>query len=178
MRFLASIGLTGLGVLGLSACSSAEDRESPTPPSPPETDISVLAAPAEPEIKRISDIDFSSYNKDLAKFVQLKQGESFAEAKAKMETYFVPGKGIPGEKIAQDRRRGPSEVSFMTFEGDGGKVILAERSEMADDAVRAEQMYALTKTMADGSDVLLDFGMKVKCWRGENPDQWGTQLCP
>lgn len=178
MRFFAHAGLILVGAFGLSACSPAAEPEPPTPPDAPEADLSVLAAPPEPEIKRISDIDFSSYNKDLAKLVQLKQGESFAETKAKMETYFVPGKGIPGEKIAQDRRRGPSEVSFMTFEGDGGKVILAERSEMADDAVRAEQMYALTKTMADGSDMLLDFGMKVKCWRGENPDQWGTQLCP
>ncbi|MGJ8563601.1 MAG: hypothetical protein ACSHXY_08610 [Alphaproteobacteria bacterium] len=172
------IWLLFLGIMCLSACSPSSETDAPTPPAPLESDLSVLADPEPPEIKRISDIDFPSYSKDLARFVKLEAGESFASAKAKMEIYFIPGKGIPGEKIAQDRRRGPSEVSFMTFEGDGGKVILAERNEMADDSVKAEQMYALTKTMVDGSDVLLDYGMKIKCWRGESPDEWGTNLCP
>ena len=170
--------LTLAGALTLAACFPATETVAPTPPVQLEGDLSVLIAPESPEIKRISDIDFTSYNKGLARFVKLEAGDSFASAKAKMETYFIPGKGIPGEKIAQDRLRGPSEVSFMTFEGDGGKVILAERNEMADDSVKAEQMYALTKTMADGSDVLLDYGMKIKCWRGENSDEWGTSLCP
>ena len=95
-----------------------------------------------------------------------------------METYFVPGQGIPGEKLSQDRARGPSEVSFSTFATDGGTVIVAERSEMADDSVRAEQMYMLTKKMADGSEKLIDYGMKIKCWRGKTPDMWSTNLCP
>lgn len=135
-------------------------------------------APATDEIMRITDIDFASYTQDIAKFVGLEIGEDFAASKTKMETYFVPGKGTSETAVANERREGPAETSFSTFGADGGTVIVADRFNMADDSVKAEQMYAISKKKADGSEILVDFGMKVKCWRSENPQIWRTTLCP
>lgn len=164
--------------IALAACAPASDRpDVPTPPTPP-GDVMAPAAPSAGEIMRISDIDFTSYSRDIAKFVGLELGEDFLVSKSKMETYFVPGKGTSENAVANERREGPAEAAFSTFGAEGGTVIVADRFNMADDSVKAEQMYAISKKKADGSEMLVDFGMKLKCWRGEDPDAWGTDLCP
>jgi len=144
-------------------------------------DVSMIEAETsrEPEeIKSISDIDFATYSQESAAFVGLEAGQTLAEANAKIETYFTPGQGRPDGKINETRVRDGAETSFSTVAADGGTVIIAERTNMADDAVRAQRLYLITKKHADGRETVVDFGMKAKCWRGASANQWTKTLCP
>jgi hypothetical protein len=56
---------------------------------------------------------------------------------------------------------------------DGATLFVIRRSGMADDSLAAEETFAL---FDDG--VLVDFGSRFQCRRGETPNQWTTNLCP
>lgn len=160
----------------LTACSP--QAEAPAVPEVPQT-IGSAIAPKAPEsasnIMRIADIDFPSYSRDLAKGVELELGESMVTATPKIEGYFTPQGGSVED--ASDSKRKKTESEFSTFGAEGGKVTLVERVNIKDDSVKAEQFYAIFK--AKGGDFMLaDYGLKIKCYRGGNTDNWQTDLCP
>lgn len=143
---------------------------------------SELSSPVETEdgsaIFRISDIDFDSYSKDLARFINLEMTEPLSSAVPKIERYFAP----TGGNSADDAKVGTqTETSFSSFDTEGGKVMVVERINMRDDSISAEQFYAIFKKFSD-AEVLVDYGSKIKCRRnnkgGANTTQWQTELCP
>lgn len=175
------MGLFGLVIL--TACSSGEDANSPQTPEPPEvpaSDSLVPAPPETPDIRRISDIDFASYSRDLAKFVDIEIGQTMSEAVPIIEKHFVPKGGTAKEFKEYSVKNSPAqtETSYSTFEAEGAKVILVERINMRDDSVAAQQFYAIGKKNTDGTETIIDYGMKIKCARGANQGEWGTKLCP
>jgi len=159
-----------------AACS--QQAETPAVPEVPlpTGDVSVPAAPdSASNIMRISDIDFASYSRGLAKRVELELGESMSTATPKIESFFSPQGGSVAD--AGDSSRKKTETEFSTFGAEGGKVTLVERVNIKDDSVKAEQFYAIFK--AKGEDYkLADYGLKIKCYRGENTEHWQTSLCP
>ena len=159
----------------LNACS--QQAQTPAVPAAPE--ISVPAMPdSATQVMRISDIDFLSYSRDLAKFVKLELGESMSSATPKIESYFSPQGNSVDEKIEYAASSGKkTETEFSTFGAQGGKVTLVERVNIKDDSIKAEQFYAIFKAKGEGF-ALADYGMKVKCHRGNNTDNWQTDLCP
>ena len=167
---------TLIAAFGLVACSPQADA--PTVPDVP-TVSGDVQPPKVPDsasnIMRISDIDFPSYSRDLARFVELKLGENMATATPKIESYFSPQGGSVED--AQDSSRKKTETEFSTFGAEGGKVTLVERVNIKDDSVKAEQFYAIFKAKGEGY-MLADYGMKIKCHRGDNTDNWQTALCP
>ncbi len=130
------------------------------------------------EIKGISDIDFASYDRELARWVGLEVGDSLTEANAKIEAYFSPGAGRPEGHYSGDPERELAETSFSTVATDGGTVIVAERSNLKDDSVKSERLYLITKKFNNGEESVVDYGMKIKCMRGANTEQWTIDLCP
>lgn len=159
-----------------AACSQqAETPAVPELPLPP-GDVSVPAAPdSASSIMRISDIDFASYDRGLAKRVGIELGESMGAATPKIESFFSPQGGSVED--AGDSTRKKTETEFSTFGAEGGKVTLVERVNIKDDSVKAEQFYAIFKAKNEDF-VLADYGMKIKCYRGDNIDKWQTELCP
>lgn len=120
-------------------------------------------------ILRASDIDFGSYSRDLAKFVKLEIGEPMASAESKTLAYFTPkASGEGNVQFEMDKLQG-----YI-----GGQAFIATIDGLVDDSVKAEQLYAIGKKQVDENYTLVDYGMRVKCWRGENPNEWGTDLCP
>lgn len=128
------------------------------------------------DIMRIADIDFQSYDKGLAKSIKLKPMEPLSSAVTKVETYFTPQggdiEGYDARKIGQE-----TESIFSSFDAEGGKVMVVERINMRHDSVKAEQFYAIFKK-TETDEILVDYGMKIKCHRGNNTANWQIDLCP
>jgi hypothetical protein len=165
--------------LMLSACSQQpETMRAPAAPQAPAGSLAVPDAPAVPDsatgIMRITDIDFTSYSRDLASFVKLEVGESMVSATPKIENFFSPQGGSLED--ARDYSREKTETEFSTFGAQGGKVTLVERVNIKDDSVKAEQFYAIFKAKGEGH-MLVDYGMKIKCHRGENTENWQIKPC-
>ena len=166
----------GCALIVLSACSP--QTSTPATPSVPQTagDVTPPKAPdSASNIMRISDIDFASYDRSLAKWVKLELGESMETATPKIESFFSPQGGSVED--AGDSTRKKTETEFSTFGAEGGKVTLVERVNIKDDSIKAEQFYAIFKAKNEDF-VLADYGMKIKCYRGDNIDKWQTELCP
>lgn len=169
-----------LSVVLLAAC--LEQVATPQAPDVPVAPAGSIAVPSAPDsasnIMRISDIDFASYSRDMAKWVKLEIGESMNTATPKIESYFSPQGSSLEERIEYVESSGTkTETEFSTFGAEGGKVTLVERVNIKDDSISAEQFYAIFK--ADGGDYMLaNYGMKIKCRRGANTTNWQTALCP
>ena len=173
---LVLIMLLASVIFMMTGCSRQADP--PAAPDVPQVTGNV-AVPKAPDsatnIMRISDIDFASYSRGLAKRVELELGESMSTATPKIESFFSPQGGSVAD--AGDSSRKKTETEFSTFGAEGGKVTLVERVNIKDDSVKAEQFYAIFK--AKGEDYkLADYGLKIKCYRGENTEHWQTSLCP
>ena len=161
--------------LVLSACTDQPEisdvplpldtLEAPDVPSAPDSATGIM---------RIGDIDFASYSRSLASSVSLEIGEQMSSVTPKIETYFSPQSASP--EASSDTLREKTETEFSTFGAEGGKVTLVERVNIKDDSVKAEQFYAIFKAKGEGF-ILADYGMKIKCYRGENTTHWQTQRC-
>lgn len=165
-----------ISALLLAACSQQPETPAlPDVPQPAGT-VQVPAAPqSASEIMRISDIDFASYTRGLADGVELELGENMSAATPKLEGFFSPQSKSTEEAVDAGRKK--TETEFSTFEAEGGKVTLVERVNIKDDSVKAEQFYAIFKAKGEGF-ILADYGMKIKCHRGGNTENWQTELCP
>jgi hypothetical protein len=168
MKFITIISAAIL----LSACSND---------APVADDV---AAPEEPQFRELpdrirdssnpsADIDYHSYSTDMAKFVGLEVGESHTSAVAKISAYFAP------ETLGEGKKQ---ESSVSIYDRDGGSILLAVSDGLMDDSVKGESLYAVFAKEDLGEDgvtqTLVTYGLKVKCWRGENKDNWQTDLCP
>lgn len=166
-----------LSIAMLAACSSPTEPEAPQAPEAPESGTALPNAPEAPEIRRISDIDFASYSRDLVRIEGVNIGDPMARAVPEIEAYFSP-KGGDVKDYSPLSGTKQTETSFSTFDAEGARVVLVERINMRDDSVEAQQFYAIGKKNADGSETLVDYGMKIKCARGADKGKWGTDLCP
>lgn len=181
-RIAATIAIAfGLGVGFYMSVSdkdndkgSAEQASILSPTSAPTTSrappIVEGGVPSElSDIRKPSDIDFGAYSKDLAKIMGLEVGMPMAEAELKVLNKMAPEQGGEGNAVFE----------MDKFQGYvGGQAFVATIDSMSDDSVRAQQLYAIGKKNTDETYSLVDYGMRVKCWRGDNQDNWQTSLCP
>ena len=150
----------------------ADTAPAPNIPAPPAVEGGV---PQElSDIRRPSDIDFGAYSKDLAKFTGLKVGMPMAEAELIVLNKMAPEKGAEGRAVFE----------MDKFQGYvGGQAFVATIDGLADDSVKAQQLYAIGKKDTDNKGEgetysLIDYGMRVKCWRGDNTENWQSKPCP
>ncbi len=149
-----------MGVFLLSACDSKSMEKasdialikSPTPPTPPKT-------------RTVDDIDFAAFSKDLAKFTGLKEGQERWKAVDAVRLYFVPEDG----SIIQ--------TAQSSFDLPDGSVRLFSAEGLADDSVKAEEIYLIFSGPKDDQK-LAAYGSRIKCHRGENTTNWQKTLCP
>lgn len=153
----------------LEVSDSAPTPEQPAPPS-----IEGGVPQELSDIRQPSDIDFGAYSKDLAKFVGLEIGMSMEKAEIEVLNYMAPEQGSEGKAVFE----------MDKFQGYvGGQAFVATIDGLADDSVKAQQLYAIGKKDTDKKEgdetySLIDYGMRVKCWRGENTANWQAKPCP
>jgi len=168
-RIAALIAIVlGLGV-GFYISVSDKDSEVESEPSSVSTsdsEPSTPPAPSMPKSLTLEDIDFNSYSKALAKFTNLKEGQSRGEAVDNVRLYFAPEGGSTIISTSQS-----------TFERDDGAVLLFSAKGLPDDSVKAEEIF-LILSGEKGAQTLEAYGSRIKCHRGENTTKWQKELCP
>ncbi len=173
MRTIISIALVAL----LAACGRA-DMDAPKQPAAPEQPAqSSTSSPdshtpgPEPlsDVKTPAEIAFSTYSKDLARFIGLEEGEPMESAEQKVMDKLTSVSDGEGNAVFE----------MDKFQGYiGGQAFIATVDNLPDDSVKAQQIYAIGKITDEGTYTLVDYGMRIKCRRGDNINEWGTELCP
>lgn len=144
----------------LVACGSQE-IQAPEAPNVPNMDGNQEAP------KAAKTRDMSGFSKDLARFVGLKIGEPMDSAIDKIKTRLKPE--------SEGYITGTWETSDN---GEGTKTFTGLAENLPDDSVKAEEITTVFQKTEDGSYRLSEYGARIKCWRGEKPNQWTTNLCP
>ena len=162
-----------LGSILLVGCQAAEAPVKPTPPPFAPVVTGTVPPPSVPlplPAARLEDIDFKAYSVELASSVDLKMGENRLDSIDKIRLYFAPE---PGVNIVN--------MTSSSFERDDGSVLLFARNNIPDDAIFAEEVYAVFSGPGDAKKFdqkLAAYGLRLKCRRGDNAMEWTTDLCP
>jgi len=109
-----------------------------------------------------SERNMADFSKELANAIGLSFGLDRDTAEAEIRTYF-----------GTTASSGAIPIFNTKVLADGEFELLATRNGLSDDSVKAEQLLA---QFSDG--VLIDYGMRVKCYRAANADEWTMELCP
>ena len=126
----------------------------------------VLVACQEARAPEVVDVpkvhDMADYSAELARFVRIETGMHRDTAEAEIRTYF-------GGEVS-----GGSLPIFNTKTLPSGEFqIVATRDGLTDDSIKGERLIARFS-----NDILTAYGMRVKCYRGPNPDKWTASRCP
>lgn len=141
--------------------ASAEMPQTPNVTSEtPVTDTSLLGSNTGLELE-----DFSP---SLAGRIGLENGQSLEDAKAKVLDYF-------GEEPSEGRYSRDEDTVYL---GNGMTHIVMSHDGLLDDSVQAEQVMLVITPVSPERGEVTDFGMRIKCRRGENTGAWTTELCP
>jgi len=106
--------------------------------------------------------DMADFSKRLARPLKLSEGMDRDTVEAQMRSYF-------GTAASS----GSIPVFNSKVLADGEFEILATRDGLAGDRVKSEQAI-----VQFSDDVLIEYGMRVKCYRAPNPDEWMAKRCP
>jgi hypothetical protein len=130
-------------------------------------DMVTPVAPGTPVMPTATpELDPADYSRDLARFIPIEVGMDRYLAKDELLLHY---NSEPLSENPEARAKVSSNEQMI----DGATLFVIRRSGMADDSVAAEETFALF----DGA-VLVDFGSRIQCRRGDTPNQWTTTLCP
>lgn len=124
--------------------------------------------PPRPTLGNDTGYDITDFNQNLARFVGVEIGQDGAEVQAKIAKHF-------GTAQAGDSRDLKVEQIFLAS---GLTQVIVTNTAMKDDSVKAEQLLAIFTPRTRETSELTAYGMRIKCYRGDNTDQWQTELCP
>ena len=140
----------------LAACSPVQSAPVAVP----------AKTPAPTQSRTINDIDFSQYSLSLANYTDLRVGQSRIAAIDVVRLLHAPEQGA---KIVK--------TSSATFDMEGGSVMLLSASGLADDSVHSEEFFLIFEGEGN-TQKLAEYGLRVKCARGENTTDWQKTPCP
>jgi len=154
---LFSSALFGLTISGLSGCAHSGYSTS-------KSNIKSTSAKAVKEASAFQYISMDGFSYDLAKFVGLKEGESFAESEVKIRAVFM----------AYDGQTEPTTIAMdkEIVEADW-KQILVTQDGVMDGTVDSQQLLAVF----DDDGKLITYGMRIKCHRQSGEPSWQTTGC-
>ena len=147
------VGMSGIVV---TACSPAQSAPAAVP----------AETPAPTQSRTVNDIDFSQYSLSLANYTDLRVGQSRIAAIDVVRLLHAPEQGA---KIVK--------TSSATFDMEGGSVMLLSASGLADDSVHAEEFFLIFEGEGN-TQKLAEYGLRVKCARGDNTTDWQKTPCP
>lgn len=108
-------------------------------------------------------LDPMDYSRELARFIPIELGMDRYLVTDELLLYFnSQNEGAERAKVSSNER---------TI--DGATLFVIRRSGLPDDSIAAEETFALFD-----NGVLVDFGSRQQCYRGETPNEWTTELCP
>ena len=158
--FPTFVGMSGIVV---AACSPAQSPVSDAPlQEVPQSSAQFQTA----QSRTIDDIDFSQYSLSLANYTDLRVGQSRIAAIDVVRLLHAPEQGA---KIVK--------TSSATFDMEGGSVMLLSASGLADDSVHSEEFFLIFEGEGN-TQKLAEYGLRVKCTRGENTTDWQKTPCP
>jgi len=162
------IGLSICCGVVLVACGGNETKTVETPEVPKVSEStnygSGTEAPEAPSYE-LKSADLTGYSYDISKYTGIDVGEPMDVAVEKIQKYLTPD----GENVS---------VTWETQDkGHGIKIFSGLATNLADDSVKDQEIKAIFKK-DDDEFWLIEHGGRIKCWRGENKDQWTTELCP
>lgn len=152
--------LMSLAASVLMACAPAQKNEASVNEASVADNI-VDTAQAEQAFEYIS---MDAFSHDLAKFVGLVEGESFAQAEVKINAVF---KAYDGHAKPRDIRMDAVKVEA------GWKQVLVTQDGLLDGTVTAQQLLAIF----DDEQKLVSYGMRIKCNAQSGSTDWQTDLC-
>ena len=173
MRFSRKIITPFALALMLTACGQSAEETITLPPTPPQTEAENTPPATPPKTLpagNLEDIQFADYSIELAGVVGLQMGEVRLDSIDKIRLYFSPE---PGTNMVN--------MTSSTFERDDGSVMLFARNNIPDDAIFAEEVYAVFAGPGEAekfNQKLAAYGLRLKCRRGENAMEWTTEHCP
>lgn len=145
--------------LALVACGAKE----PAAPNAPETSGKVAA----PKAVSFADLTPTNFRPTLLQNSGLRNGMTMDEAKAKIDAVFgeppVEGKYSRSEEVIY--KSGGLTHIFMTHEG------------LADDSLQGQQVILVFKPVTPERAELINYGMRLKCWRGPDAGTWQKAIC-
>ena len=134
----------------LTACSQASAPETPAS----ETDEYFV-------------VNLEDYDRELAGNIGLTVGQDGFEAEDVLRLFVTTAGTSEG-----------SNYDISSTVQDGEKYLFGRAFGLADDSVKAMEFLAVIAVNADGTRTLKDYGARMQCWRGANPEEWTTNLCP
>lgn len=106
-------------------------------------------------------IDSEDYSKELARFIPIELGMDRYAVIDELRLYYGADASVS------------SRISSTEQQVDDDLIVMFRRSGLEDDSVAAEETFARFT-----DDMLIDFGSRIQCYRGENANEWTTDLCP
>jgi len=175
------IGVVGIGVIAAmiivkiwfaatvfmpsDASSPSLVAEATEPLDPEEQIIRDMVAPVVPGTPvmpaGLPALNPDDYSRELARFIPIELGMARYTAKDELLLYYNSDAGS-GSKVSSTER---------TVDGD--MMFVIRRSGLKDDSLAAEETFARFK-----DDLLVDFGSRIQCRRGDKANEWTTDLCP
>lgn len=143
----------------------------PEAPAAPSADMraSDIVTPPIPKTPDYADLTLDDFSADLARSVGIAPGDDMDMVKDQIRL-FLAGEGDGSNAAA---------ASFQNvYRSDGRTIFFATQDNMGDDSVKAQQIMAVFIPVSVDAAKLEGYGARIKCWRGENKDQWQTDLCP
>ena len=126
----------------------------------------ILAACQEARVHAVADAPklhgMADFSQELAAHIPIETGMHRDTAEAEIRSYFVTS--ASGGQIPIFNSKTLPNGEFQ---------IVATRDGLADDSVKGERLIARFS-----DDILTAYGMRVKCYRGPNPDVWTREICP
>jgi len=126
-----------------------------------------LSGCSEANVKTASGFDYVSmegFSHDMAKFVGLEEGESFAVSERKINAVF---KAYEGHAEPQDINMDAAIVEA------GWKQVLVTQDGLMDGTVTGQQLLAVF----DDEKNLISYGMRIKCHTETGATDWQISIC-
>ena len=146
----SSAVILGLAIAGLTGCSKA--------------DVKTAAHETVSNTSGFEYISMEGFSHELAQFVGLTEGETFAASEVKINAVF---KAYEGHAAPQDIRM-ESEIVEA-----GWKQVLVTQDGLMDGTVTGQQLLAIF----DQDKNLVSYGMRIRCHAEDGTSNWQKTGC-
>jgi len=153
----SSTAILSLAIVSLSGCSEANVKTA-------STEIKTAAENTDKKASGFDYVSMEGFSHDMAKFVGLEEGESFAVSERKINAVF---KAYEGHAEPQDINMDAAIVEA------GWKQVLVTQDGLMDGTVTGQQLLAVF----DDEKNLISYGMRIKCHTETGSTDWQISIC-
>ena len=159
MKFLvsSSTAIIGLAICSLSGCSQTDVNTAPA-------EVKAAAGKVVKKTPGFEYISMEGFSYEMAGFLGLQEGESFAVSEGKINAVFK----------AYDGHTEPQSIDMdATIVEAGWKQVLVTQNGLMDGTVTGQQLLAVFNE----DNNLVSYGMRIKCHTANGSTDWQTAIC-